>query len=119
MHKLCINTRDELLIIDLTLIAFFRAEGNYTQLQYIGGETQLLTLGISKLEELIRNTLTPGQPSPFVRLGRSVIFNRTYLAAINVVKQRIVLSDRGAHCYNISAPKPLIKAFKDSFQANF
>ena len=37
MKKVCINTRDELLIIDLDRVAFFQANGNYTRLTYISG----------------------------------------------------------------------------------
>ena len=56
MYKLCLNTRDELLIINLEKIAYFQANGNYTHLKYMDGETHLITLGISKIEELIRMT---------------------------------------------------------------
>ena len=31
--------------------------------------------------------------SPFVRLGRSLLVNQTYLTHINVLKQRLTLSD--------------------------
>ena len=79
MYKLCLNSRDELLIIDLEKIAYFQANGNYTHLNYIAGETHLLTVGLSKVEEFIRGTWPKDRPSPFVRLGRSLIVNQTYI----------------------------------------
>ena len=113
MYKLCLNARDELLIIDLEKIAFFQANGNYTHLNYILGETHLLTIGLSKVEDLIRITWPKDKPSPFVRLGRSLIINQNYLSEISVLKQKITLSDRGKHSYSLSVPKPLLKEYKE------
>lgn len=113
MYKLCLNARDELLIIDLEKIAFFQANGNYTHLNYILGETHLLTIGLSKVEDLIRITWPKDKPSPFVRLGRSLIINQNYLSEISVLKQKITLSDREQHSYSLSVPKPLLKEYKE------
>ncbi len=109
MYKLCLNSRDELLIIDLEKIAFFKANGNYTHMNYILGETHLLTIGLSKVEEFIRMTWPKSTPSPFVRLGRSLIINQSFLSEISVLKQRIVLSDKCEDSYSLSGPKPLLK----------
>ena len=119
MYKLCINTRDELLIINLAKIAFFQANGNYTHMQYIKGETHLLTIGISKVEEFIRQVWPAGQPSTFIRLGRSLLINQTYLTEINILKQRITLSDRETNSYTLSVPKPLLKQYKELIYDNF
>lgn len=113
MYKLCLNSRDELLIINLEKIAFFQANGNYTHLNYIEGETHLLTIGLSKVEDFIRKSWPKGKPSPFIRLGRSLIINQTFLSEISVLKQKVVLSDCGAHTYSLSVPKPLLKEYKE------
>lgn len=113
MHKICLNSRDELLIIDLERIAFFLANGNYTQLNYIGGGKHLLTIGLSKVEEIIRKSWPKEKPSPFIRLGRSLIINQTYLTEISVVKQRLTLSDNGPHIYSLNVSKPLLKDYKE------
>jgi len=114
MYKLCLNSRDELLIINLEKIAFFQANGNYTHLNYIGGETHLLTIGLSKVEEYIRKTWPKVNPSPFVRLGRSLIINQTFLSEISILKQRLTLSDCEAHSYSLNVPKPLLKSYKEN-----
>lgn len=119
MYRLCINSRDELLIIDLSKVAFFQANGNYTQLTYIGGKTHLLTLGLSKVEEFIRRSWPASQPSPFVRLGRSLIINQSYLTEISVTRQRVTLSDYGANTYPVSVPKPLLKQYKERIGTMF
>lgn len=113
MYKLCLNSRDELLIIDLGKVAFFQASGNYTRLNYILGETHLLTIGLSKVEEYIRMALSKDTPSPFIRLGRSLIINQSFLSEINVLKQKLTLSDCGRHSYSLPVPKPLLKEYKE------
>ncbi|MBJ2183381.1 MAG: LytTR family transcriptional regulator DNA-binding domain-containing protein [Muribaculaceae bacterium] len=113
MYKLCLNSRDELLIIDLAKIAYFQANGNYTHLSYMRGETRLLTVGLSKVEEYIRRSWPGDVPSPFVRMGRSLIINQTYLTEISVLKQKITLSDCSGHSHSLSVPKPLLKNYKE------
>lgn len=113
MYKLCLNSRDELLIIDLEKVAFFQANGNYTALNYISGDAHLLTTGLSKVEEYIRMTWPKDNPSPFVRLGRSLIINQSFLSGISVLKQKLTLSDRNGHSYSLSVPKPLLKEYKE------
>ena len=113
MYKLCLNSRDELLIINLEKIAFFQANGNYTHLNYIEGETHLLTTGLSKVEDFIRTSWPKGKSSPFIRLGRSLIINQVFLSEISVLKQKVVLSDCGTHSYSLSVPKPLLKEYKE------
>lgn len=113
MHKICLNSRDELLIINLDKIAFFQANGNYTHMNYIEGEKHLLTIGLSKVEEFIRKSWQKGSHSPFIRLGRSLIINQVFLSEISVLKQKVVLSDCGTHFYSLSVPKPLLKEYKE------
>lgn len=113
MKKLCLNSRDELIIIALEKVAFFQAKGNYTHMNYLHGETHLLTTGLSKVEEFIRKSWPKDQPSPFIRLGRSLIINQTYLTEISVLKQRIRLSDYEGHSYLLAVPKPLLKEYKE------
>lgn len=113
MYKLCINSRDDLLIIDLEKIAYFQANGNYTHLCYISGDTHLLTIGLTKVEESVRKTWPMATPSPFVRLGRSLIINQRYLSQISVLKQKLILSDNNGHTFSLGVPKPLLKEYKE------
>lgn len=113
MAKFCLNMRDEMLIIDLDKVAFFQANGNYTELTYIEGQKQMLTLGLSKVEEYIKRVLPADRPSSFIRIGRSLIINQRYLYSINTLKQKLILSDCANHTYILSVSKSLLKAYKD------
>lgn len=119
MLKLCINSRDELFVLDLDRVAYIQASGNYSRIVYIGGMQTMITLGLSKLEDLIKMTIPKERRSPFVRLGRSLIVNQTFLSHINVLKQRLTLSDNQEHSYVLEVPKTLLKAYKDLIRRGF
>lgn len=113
MYKLCLNSRDDLIIINLQKIAYFQANGNYTRMCYIGGETHLLTIGLSKIEEYLRATASAGVATSMLRLGRSLIINQNFLSEINVLKHRLTLSDCEGHAHCLEVPKPLLKEYKE------
>lgn len=119
MLKLCINSRDELFVLDLDRVAYIQASGNYSRIVYIGGMQTMITLGLSKLEDLIKMTIPKERRSPFVRLGRSLIVNQTFLSHINVLKQRLTLSDNQERSYVLEVPKTLLKAYKDLIRRGF
>ena len=119
MLKLCINSRDELFVLDLDKVAYIQASGNYSRIVYIGGMQMMITLGLSKLEGMIKMIVPKDRRSPFVRLGRSLLVNQTYLTHINVLKQRLTLSDNQDHSYVLDVPKALLKAYKDLIRKSF
>lgn len=119
MLKLCINSRDELFVLDLGKVAYIQASGNYSRIVYIGGMQMMITLGLSKLEGMIKMIVPKDRRSPFVRLGRSLLVNQTYLTHINVLKQRLTLSDNQEHSYVLDVPKALLKAYKDLIRKSF
>ncbi|WP_305239527.1 LytTR family transcriptional regulator DNA-binding domain-containing protein [uncultured Muribaculum sp.] len=112
MAKLCLNSRDELLFLDLDKIAFFKANGNYTNITYIEGQQQMITMGLSKVEQVLRTALQPGKPSPFLRLGRSLIINQSYLYSISVVRQRLNLSDFAVIHFHYQFQSPCFETIK-------
>lgn len=119
MLKLCINSRDELFVLDLDKVAYIQASGNYSRIVYIGGMQMMITFGLSKLEGMIKMIVPKDRRSPFVRLGRSLLVNQTYLTHINVLKQRLTLSDNQEHSYVLDVPKALLKAYKDLIRKSF
>lgn len=119
MAKLCLNSRDELIIINLDKVACLQANGNYTNIIYIDSPKVMISLGLSKMEELIKSAYPKDRPSPFVRMGRSFIINQAYLCQINLLKQQIVLSDFGRHQYTLTIPKQLLKAYRDIIKNNY
>ena len=113
MRKICINNRDEMIMLFVDNIAYIMADGKYTKICYIGGFTTVLSLGISKIETMLSRAYPKGTTSPFVRLGRSVIINQMFLYNINTLKQCLVLSDCNKNSLTLKLPKPLLKKYKD------
>lgn len=113
MQKICLSTRDELVILDLDKIAYFQANGNYTQVVYMSAPGPLVGLGLLKIEEAIRKATPPGTLSPMIRFGRSLIVNRPYITEISIPRQRLVLSDNMGHTHSLEASKPLLKQYKE------
>ncbi len=113
MKKICLNNRDEMIMLFVDNIAYIMADGNYAKICYIGGMTTVLSFGISKVETLVSASYADGEVSPFVRLGRSVIINQWFLYDINVLKQHLVLSDCMKNTITLKLPKPLLKKYKD------
>ena len=113
MKKICLNNRDEMIMLFVDNIAYIMADGNYTKICYIGGMTTVLSFGISKVETLVSASYADGEVSPFVRLGRSVIINQWFLYDINVLKQHLFLSDCIKNTITLKLPKPLLKKYKE------
>lgn len=112
MAKLFFNTRDELNCIDIDLIAFVQADGNYSRVVYITKRETTLTQGISKLEKILK--AYNGKKNRFIRFGRSTIINHSYLQKIDVLKQILILSDNDKNEIRVSVPKSYLKSYKSA-----
>lgn len=120
MNIICINTRDELNLIDLDLVACIHANGNYSNVMYIDGNKIMVSIGLSQFELIIKDAVTKQHlANTFVRLGRSVIVNNRYLSQINILKQKLTLSDRGTHAYQLTVPKNLLKSYKELIRRSY
>ena len=100
-----------MVIVFLDNLAYMLADGSYTKVVYIGGMQTTLAMGISEMEKIITNTCKK-KPSPFIRLGRSLILNQSFLYSINLIKHRITLSDTAKNILHFELPKPLLKKYK-------
>lgn len=89
---LLFSTRDELTRIRLEKVMYFEADANYTRVVFVNGLTAMLLTSLVHLEELISGVLIE-KNSIFVRIGKRYIINSAYLFQINVLRQRLVLSD--------------------------
>lgn len=120
VNTICINTRDELNLIDLDLVACINANGNYSNVMYIDGNKTMVAVGLSQFEDIIKDALRRTKTSnTFVRLGRSVIINNRYLRQINILKQKVILADYGTHAYQLTVPKNLLKNYKELIRSSY
>lgn len=119
MNRLCLNSRDEMIVIRLDQIAYLESNGNYSNVVMISGMKIMLTFGLGKMEQFITNSFRDKGRSYFVRLGRKLIINQMYLFQISIPRQRLVLSDMAGHNFSLSVPKTLLKNYKELMRNGF
>ena len=111
MAKIYFNTRDELRAIDSENIAVIQANGNYSKIVTIYRKEIMLTSGITKVEQVLKSAYDAR--SRFVRIGRSLVVNHSYLQKIDLMKQQMVLSCQGNEI-KINVSKKTLKVYKDA-----
>ena len=111
MAKLFFNTRDELTVVDSEEIAVVQVNGNYSKVLTIYRREIMLTSGISKVEQVLKNLKE--KKSKFVRVGRSLIVNHSFLQKIDLMKQVMVLSGQGNEI-KVNVSKKTLKIYKDA-----
>lgn len=113
MQYFYLNSRDELLRIDINNLVFIEAEGNYSRIHIANNQTGLVCIGLSKMEELIAKSVSK-ESAVFARIGKRYIVNLRYIFRISVLKQELVLSDQHSFSYNVSVSKEALKNLKDA-----
>lgn len=106
------NSRDVLLRIDLTKIAFFEADGNYTNITLANKQKLQVGINLSSMEKRLAEHL--GQLShTFIRIGKRFIVNMQHVQQINVPKQRLVISDNESFTFALPISKEALRNAKE------
>ena len=91
---------------------YFEADANYTKVVFSNGVTATLLTSLVHLEKLIAGVLIE-KNSIFVRIGKRYIINSAYLFQINVLRQRLVLSDLASpYTATLSVSKDALRKLK-------
>ncbi len=112
MAKIYFNSRDELVAVDFERVAVIQANGNYTRVIYINKHEVMLSMGITKVSEIIHKHELP--TARFIRIGRSCIINHAFLERIDIARQLIVLTDGDGHEIRLNVSKQILKSYKAS-----
>ncbi len=110
MTRICFNSRDELIAVDYENIAVLYADGNYTKVIYMNKRELTLSMGITKVSEMLLRH--PSPTARFIRIARSCIINHAFTERIDVIRQFVVLSDKFGHEIRVKASKPVLKSYK-------
>lgn len=109
---LLFSTRDELTRIRLERVMYFEADANYTKVVFANGVTATLLTSLVHLESLIAGVLIE-KNNIFVRIGKRYIINSAYLFQINILRQRLVLSDlTSPYTATLSVSKDALRKLK-------
>ena len=86
------NTRDEFIKVKLDRVAYFEADSNYCNVVFINGAHATILTSLTNIEKLLSEKFKT-EASIFIRIGKKYIINSRLVFQINVMKQKLVLSD--------------------------
>lgn len=117
MHKLMnrhlvFTTTTEIVRVPADAVVFVAADGNYSAINLADGGSFVLTLQLGQIERRLSEMLEVND-NRFIRIGKSLIVNRDYIAFINPPRQRMILSDCRSFRHELSASREALKALKE------
>lgn len=110
--RLVFTTSTEILRVPAEAVVFITADGNYSAINMADGGCFVLTLQLGQIERRIADMLDSND-NRFIRIGKSLIVNRDFIAFINPPRQKMVLSDCRTFRHEVSASKEALKALKE------
>lgn len=115
---LFLNSRDEFLRIDIANIAYFEADGNYTNIVSINRLKGVVCTNLAQMQKYLSDKLRE-DASIFARVGKKYIINLRYVYSINTLRQQVILSDGASFSYQLTIGKEALKELKQIFIENF
>ena len=114
---LFLNSRDELLRIDIQNIVYFEADGNYANIISVNKLKGVVCVNLAQMQKLLSERLLE-KANIFARVGKKYIVNLKHVYSINTIRQQIILSDGATFTYQLSIGKDALKELKHLFIEN-
>ena len=115
--RLIFTTSTEIVRVPPETVVFIAADGNYSALTMADGENFVLTLQLGQIERRLAEMLDKDDHR-FIRIGKSLIVNRDFIAFIHPVRQKMILSDCRSFRHEVSASKEALKALKELLECD-
>lgn len=106
-----ISRGTELLRIPADSLMFVSSDGNYSNITTEDGRTKLVTIQLGQIEDILQEQLSDAE-SNFLRLGRSLIINTSYIYFIDISKQELILSNCQGSYHVLSASREVLIKLK-------
>ena len=110
--QLIISTSIDLVRIAPDKIVYIASDGNYSTLVQTDNEVRMLSYQLGQIEKMI-STQLGSEGNIFIRIGKSLIINRSYIYYINIPKQKLILSDVSSFNHTVTASKEALKQLKE------
>ena len=110
--QLVISTSIDLVRIAPEKIVYIASDGNYSTLVQTDNEVRMLSYQLGQIEKMISSQLG-SEGNIFIRIGKSLIINRSYIYYINITKQKLTLSDVASFSHTVTASKEALKQLKE------
>ena len=93
-------------------MVYISADGNYSTIVQSDGDVRLVTHQLGQLEKMIVSQLGY-KGGNFIRIGKCLIINRSYIYYINLTKQQLILSDSISSKLTVNASREALKKLKE------
>ena len=110
--KILLNSRDEILSIDLDKVIYFMADGNFTRIVLENRLVLTCGIGMGKMEEILAQYISKNPKLLFVRAGKSHIININKIVQLNVLKQQVLLAGDNGLAFTVKVSREAIKGMK-------
>ena len=110
--QLVISTSIDLVRIAPEKIVYIASDGNYSTLVQTDNEVRMLSYQLGQIKKMISSQLG-SEGNIFIRIGKSLIINRSYIYYINIPKQMLTLSDVASFNNSVTASKEALKQLKE------
>ena len=109
---LIISNTNELVRVKPERVVYVESDGNYSTM-VLHDETKLVfTMNLAHCQQLIEEQLGK-EAETFIRIGKQLIINRTYIFKINPTKQQLIMSNMEVnHAIELQASKEALKQLK-------
>lgn len=110
--SLLISTSLDLVRIAPERIVYIASDGNYSTMVQTDNEVRMLSYQLGQMEKMISSQLG-SEGNVFIRIGKSLIINSSYIYYINIAKQKLILSDVASFSHTVTASKEALKQLKE------
>lgn len=111
-RRLIFTTSAEIVRVPPESVVYISADGNYSDMIMADGGKYVLSLQLGHIERRIAEMLEKDDHR-FIRIGKSLIVNRDFIAFIHPLRQKMILSDCRSFRHEVSASKDALKALKE------
>jgi len=110
--EIIISNSNELVRILPERIVYVESDGNYSTIVLHDKVKHVFTMNLAHCQQVMESQL--GKDAMiFIRLGKQLIINRTYIYKINVNKQQLVMSNMYVNeAFTLQASKEALKQLK-------
>ncbi len=111
--KILLNSRDEILSIDLDKVIYIIADGNFSRIVLDNKLILTCGLGMKKMEETLAKYIASNPKHLLVRAGKSHILNIHKIIQINVLKQQVLLASDSGQAFTVKISKEAARGLKN------
>lgn len=105
--NITLYNRDELFVVHLESVAYFKAEDHFSRVFYINGTDVLLPFGLADICEYVCKCDDPSVA--FMRVGRSLFLNLHNVSHVNLLKEKLTFVDNYGKSVSLTVSKRLLR----------